>query len=26
MIPPLIVNEEECDKAYEIIKEVVEAM
>ena len=24
MIPPLIVSEEECDKAFEIIKEVVE--
>lgn len=23
MVPPLIVNEEECDKAFEIIKEVV---
>ena len=24
MVPPLIVSEEECDKAYEIIKETVE--
>lgn len=26
LIPPLIVSEEECDKAYEIIKEAVEAL
>ena len=26
MIPPLIVSEEECDKAFEIIKETVEAL
>lgn len=26
LIPPLIVCEEECDKAYEIIKEAVEAL
>lgn len=26
MIPPLIITEEDCDKAYEIIKETVEAM
>ena len=26
MVPPLIVSEEECDKAYEIIKETVESL
>ena len=26
MVPPLIVSEEECDKAFEIIKESVEAL
>ena len=26
MIPPLIITEEDCDKAYEIIKETVESM
>jgi acetylornithine/N-succinyldiaminopimelate aminotransferase len=26
MIPPLIVNEQQCDEAFEIIKKVVEAM
>lgn len=26
MVPPLILNEEHCDKAYEIIKEVVEEL
>ena len=26
LIPPLIVSEEECDKAYEIIKEAVETL
>lgn len=26
MVPPLILTEEDCDKAYEIIKESVEAL
>ena len=26
MVPPLIVSEEDCDKAYEIIKETVESL
>lgn len=26
MVPPLIINKEDCDKAYEIIKEAVEAL
>ena len=26
MIPPLIVTEEDCDKAYDIIEETVEAL
>lgn len=26
MIPPLIITEEDCDKAYEIIKETVESL
>ena len=26
MVPPLIVSEEECDKAVEIIKEAVKAL
>ena len=26
MVPPLIVSEEECDKAFDIIKETVESL
>ena len=26
MVPPLIVSKEDCDKAYQIIKEAVEAV